>query len=189
VVTGHIDLTDSADKFLNRSGGKFRAMDTSSFGGGSDLFYNGDGGVLRVESQGANAEQTKFVGLEKFENKGLITMVDGQNNDEFTISNTPGGKDLNFVGSGNSQLAVDAFLGGPGSRADHFIVEGNTSGRTALAVNNTNASSARYDPVGIPVVFVKGKVDKSNFYLPKPDHAGFFDYDLFFKPTGSGFSI
>jgi len=38
------------------------------------------------------------------------------------------------------------------------------------------------------VVFVRGElVDKNNFYVPEPIDAGFFDYDLFFKPTGSGF--
>jgi len=188
LITGHIDLTDSADRFLNKSGGEFRAMGTSDFGGGSDLFRNEDGGVLRPASQITNGERTNFVGLKRFENEGLISMVDGRDNDVFTISNTPGGKDLTFVGSGNSQLAVDAFLGGPGSTADHFVVEGDTFGRTAIAVNNTNSSSARYDPVGIPVVFVRGKfVEDKNFYLPKPIDAGFFDYDLFFKPTGSGF--
>jgi len=188
LITGHVDLTDSADQFLNKAGGEFRAMKTSVFGGGSDLFRNEDGGVLRAASQSTNGEQTNFVGLEKFENKGLITMVDGRDNDVFTISNTPGGKDLTFVGSGDSTLAVDAFLGGPGSTADHFIVEGDASGRTAVAVNNTNSSSARYDPVGIPVVFVRGKfVEEKNFYMREPIDTGFFDYDLFFKPTGSGF--
>ena len=54
-------------------------------------------------------------------------------------------------------------------------------------MNNTNTSSARFDPVGIPVVFVTGDVSKNNFYIDHPIDAGFFDYDLFFRPTGSGF--
>jgi outer membrane autotransporter protein len=58
----------------------------------------------------------------------------------FQISNTPGGRDLAFVASGNSTLAVDAFLGGPGSKADNFIIDGNVSGKTVVAVNNTPAS-------------------------------------------------
>jgi len=37
------------------------------------------------------------------------------------------------------------------------------------------------------VVFVDGNVDANDFYIEKPIDAGFFEYDLFFVPTGSGF--
>jgi len=185
LITGFVDLTDSADRFVNQAGGEFNASDTSRFGGGGDVFSNA--GTVRAASRANTAEETKFVGLERFDNAGLITMVDGKNNDVFRISNTPGGTDLTFIGSGNSTLAVDAFLGGPGSTADHLIIEGSTAGRTLITVNNTNSSSARFDPVGIPVVFVDGNVDANDFYIDKPIDAGFFEYDLFFVPTGSGF--
>ena len=189
LITGFVDLTDSSDTFVNHTGGEFIATDTapSDFGGGTDLFRNVAGGTLRAASDGTNGERTSFVGLERFENRGLITMVDGRDNDVFRISNTPGGTDLTFVGSGDSTLAVDAFLGGPGSTSDTLVIEGNVSGRTRIAVSNTNHSSARFDPVGIPVVFVEGSVNENNFFIDKPIDAGFFDYDLFFLPTGSGF--
>lgn len=187
LISGYVDLTNQSDSFINRSGGEFNATNTSNFRGGSDLFNNLSGATLRASQLGSSPTETDFVRLERFENKGLITLVDGQVGDVFRISNTPGGKDLSFVGSENSMLAVDAYLGGPGSTADHFIVEGDTSGQTELSVNNTNGSSARYDPIGIPVMYVTGKVDQSNLYLKKPIDAGFFDYDLFFQPTGSGF--
>ncbi len=51
---------------------------------------------------------------------------------------------------------------------------------------NTNPGAAQFDRKGIPVVFVEGDVNKSKFYLEKPIDAGFFDYDLIFRPTGSG---
>ena len=187
LITGFVDLTGSGDTFRNMAGGEFNASKTSDFGGGSDLFVNENGSTLRTADDFFASETTKFIGLERFENKGLITMVDSKAGDEFRLSNTPGGTDLRFVGSGNSTLAIDTFLGGPGSKSDVLIVEGSASGRTRIAVNNTNQSSARYHPVGIPVVFVDGNVDASNFYIDKPIDAGFFDYDLFFVPTGSGF--
>jgi len=114
-------------------------------------------------------------------------MVDGQTDDEFRISNTEGGTNLSFIGTGKSELAVDTFLGGPGSTSDRFFVEGSTSGRTLLTVNNTNPGSGALNTEGIPVIFVDGNVDANDFYLERPVDAGFFDYDLFFVDTGSGF--
>ena len=80
-----------------------------------------------------------------------------------------------------------AFLGGPGSTADNFVVQGNVSGSTTVDVNNTNTGPGVFNPVGIPVVFVTGNTPTGNeFSLAKPIDTGFFDYDLFFTPTGSG---
>ena len=59
-------------------------------------------------------------------------MVDGRICDRFTISNTPGGTDTFFEGSGQSTLAVDTFLGGPGSKSDTLLIEGSASGRNRL---------------------------------------------------------
>jgi autotransporter family porin len=188
LITGFVDLTGSGDTFRNMAGGEFNAKKTSDFGGGTDLFVNEDGGTLRAADDFNASEETRFVGLERFENQGLITMVDGKPQDVLRLSNTPGGTDLVFSGSGgNSSLAIDTHLGGPGSTSDVLVVEGRTIGRTRIDVNNTNQSSARFDPVGIPVVFVDGKVDAKDFYIDKPIDAGFFEYDLFFVPTGSGF--
>ncbi len=105
----------------------------------------------------------------------------------FKISNTVGGTDLKFDGSGNSSLIVDTFFSGPNrSKSDVLIVEGDTTGKTRVDVFNTNPGSAQLDRKGIPVVYVEGDVNKNNFYLEKPVDAGFFDYDLIFRPTGSG---
>ncbi|ODS00418.1 hypothetical protein AUC69_00665 [Methyloceanibacter superfactus] len=114
-------------------------------------------------------------------------MQDGKQGDVFMISNTVGGTDLSFDGSGDSTLKVDTFLGGPKtSKSDILIVEGDVTGKTLVQVLNTNPGAAQLDRKGIPVVFVEGDVSKSNFYLEKPIDAGFFDYDLIFRPTGSG---
>ncbi len=187
LITGFIDLTGNRDIFNNNGGGEFNAMQTSYFGGGGDVFINNSGATLRTADNRNNSEFTSFEGLEQFKNRGVITMQDGKQGDVFMISNTVGGTDLSFDGSGDSTLKVDTFLGGPKtSKSDILIVEGDVTGKTLVQVLNTNPGAAQLDRKGIPVVFVEGDVNKSNFYLEKPIDAGFFDYDLIFRPTGSG---
>jgi len=174
-----------------RPGGTFEARGTSDFDrystGGNDLFRNEAGGT--VHAVNLDGQATRIVNLETFQNMGTISMVDGGTGDQFIISNTLNGKDLNFVASGNSTLAVDAFLGGPGNSAsDSFKIEGNVSGTTIVAINNLNTGPGVFNPTGIRVVTVDGATPNPNaFQLAEPIDTGFFDYDLFFTPTGSGF--
>ena len=179
VITGYVELSDQDDLFDNQSGSVFEARLTSDFGGGDDLFTN-EGIVHAVASGGT---QPSFVGLERFENSGLISTVNGSVGDIFTMS----GPGFHFDADSGSTLAVDAFLGKPGSTADNLVINGNVSGQTELTVNNTNPRGGAYNKQGIPVVFVNGEVNKDSFFLPKPIDAGFVDYDLFFVPTGSGY--
>ncbi|MGH6792951.1 MAG: autotransporter outer membrane beta-barrel domain-containing protein, partial [Methyloceanibacter sp.] len=81
---------------------------------------------------------------------------------------------------------MDSFLGGPGSASDIFIIDGDVTGKTALQVNNTNFGPGVFNSEGIPVVFVGGNVKSDAFFLAQPIDTGFFNYDLFFVPTGSG---
>jgi hypothetical protein len=185
VITGYINLTDKADIFRNLEGGSFVAQLTSDFGGGGDLFVNR--GFVYAASGLSTQEQTRFVALETFENSGVISLRDDHAGDSFEIFNTVGARDLTFVASDGSLLDVDAFLAGPSnSVSDTFTINGNVSGQTELQVYNTNPNGGAYNTRGIPVVYVNGDVDKDAFYLTKPVDAGFFDYDLFFRPTGSG---
>jgi autotransporter family porin len=158
----------------------------SFFNGGDDLFRNEQGGTVLAATDATVIEHSSFVGLERFENQGLITMQDKQAGDSFEISNTVGGRDLAFIGSGKSALGVDGFLGGPGSISDTFTINGDVSGKTLVAVDNVNHGPGVLNTVGIPVVFVNGNVKGNAFFLNKPIDTGFFDYDLFFRPTGSG---
>ena len=184
-ITGFVVL-DADDTFINQSGGVFETKLTSDFGPGSDLFRNEQGGTVLAATDPNTSEHSSFVNLERFENQGLITMQDGQAGNSFEISNTVGGRDLKFVASGNSTLGVDAFLGGPGSISDTFTINGDVSGKTLVDVNNTNRGPGVLNTVGIPVVYVNGNVNSDAFYLNKPIDTGFFNYDLFFRPTGSG---
>jgi autotransporter-like protein/autochaperone domain-containing protein len=185
-ITGYVELTDNADTFVNQSGGTFEARLTSDFGGGGDVFVNESGGTVHTAADGGQIEHVAFVNLESFENQGLISLQDGQAGDSFEISNTVGQRNLAFTASGNSTLAVDTFLGGPGSISDTFTINGNVSGQTLLTVHDTNPGPGAFNEKGIPVVYANGNVKDDAFYLKKPIDTGLFEYDLFFKPTGSG---
>jgi len=186
LIAGLVRLDAADDDFFNEKGGTFEARLTSDFGPGTDLFRNEQGGTVHAVAIGA--DQPSFVNLERFENSGLISLVDGEEGDIFQISNTVGGTDLAFAASNGSTLAVDAFLGPPGSTADNFIIDGNVTGKTALTLNNTNPGPGVFNPDGIPVVFVpNGNVSSNAFFMPQPFDSGLFDWDLYFVPTGSGF--
>jgi len=185
LITGYVML-DADDTFTNENGGTFEARLTSDFGGGSDLLVNESGATLHTAADSGQIEHVAFINLERFENQGLISLQDNEAGDTFEISDTVGQRNLAFSASGNSTLAVDTFLGGPGSISDTFTINGNVSGQTLLTVHNTNPGPAAFNDKGIPVVYVNGNVKEDAFFLKKPIDAGFFDYDLFFKPTGSG---
>jgi outer membrane autotransporter protein len=180
VILGFIDLTDEGDTFVNRDGGRFEARLTSDFRLGDDLFDNRQGGVVHTADDPGVAEITTFINLETFRNRGRISLVDGQEDDLFIIANTPGLANLEYIGGG--ALAVDSFLGGPGSTSDIFFIDGNVTDRTRLFVNNTNPGPGQLNTEGIPVVLVTGDVSPDAFFLPQPIDTGFFDYDLFFEP-------
>ena len=185
-ITGFLELTDSDDSFVNQSGGTFEARLTSNFGDGSDVFVNESGGTVHTAADGGQIEHVAFVNLESFENQGLVSLRDGQAGDSFEISNTVGQRNLAFAASGNATLAVDTFLGGPGSISDTLTINGNVSGQTLLTVHDTNPGPGSFNEQGIPVVYANGNVNSNAFFLKKPIDAGLFEYDLFFKPTGSG---
>ncbi|MFD0986635.1 autotransporter domain-containing protein [Methyloligella solikamskensis] len=182
-ITGYMKLTDQRDRFFNQTGGLFEAKETSLFGEGDDLFRNEAGGTVHVDGNAS------FEDLERFENRGLISLADGQAGDSFTISNTPGGMDTSFVGSGNSTLAVDAVLAGPGnSSSDSLTIEGSATGVTTLQVNNLNPGLGVFNGSGLRIVTATGPTPNPNaFQLDQPVDAGFFNYDLFFTPTGAAY--
>jgi autotransporter family porin len=121
-----------------------------------------------------------FNGLELFDNNGgLITLVDGLEGDRLILSG-------DYHGRNGARLAVDAFLGGPGSTADILQINGNASGETGVVVNNTNPGPGEFNDQGIVVVEVFGTKSEDNFFLPGgPIDTGFFDYDLFLRGNQS----
>jgi hypothetical protein len=192
LIVGYVIL-DADDTFINEKGGVFETKLTSDFGPGNDLFRNEQGGTVLAATNPNVSEYSSFVGLERFENQGLISVQDGKEGDLFRISNVAGlpgqyfySGGIVFSGSGKSTLAVDAFLGGPGSKSDVLIIDGDVSGKTEIKVNNTNQGLGVFNKQGIPVVYVGGNASGDEFFLKNPIDTGFFNYDLFFRPTGSG---
>lgn len=142
-------------------------------------------------------ESSSFVDLERFENKGLISLQDGGVGDVFRISNVPPpvSQDSNsglyffnsgiaFNGSGQSALAVDSFLGKPGSESDILIIDGDVTGKTKVKVNNINPGPDVFNPDGIPVVYVGGNVKSDAFFLGNPIDTGFFDLRFVLQAYG-----
>jgi autotransporter family porin len=167
LITGRVDLTEEDDSFDNS--GTFEARGESDFGDGDDVFSNS--GVVHAIGE------TSFVNLEVFENAGLISMVNGSPRDVFTIEGP-----VAFSALSGSRLAVDAKLGGAGSKADLLVIDGDVDGKTRVSVNNAGGAGA-FNKAGIPVVEVTGSVGPKDFVLKGgPVDAGFFRYDLFFEP-------
>ena len=74
--------------FINQKGGVFETKLTSYFGLGNDLFVNEQGGTVLAATDPSVKETSGFEGLERFENKGLITLQDDAVGDVFFIANT-----------------------------------------------------------------------------------------------------
>jgi hypothetical protein len=197
IVTGFVHLASGADTFNNNASATWfthtagTAGSTSFFGPGNDVLFNS--GRLVAARSGNIPETVVLSGLANFVNgdptgvgPGLITMQDGAPND--TLSTTG-----NFTGVSNSTLAVDTFLGAPGSTSDKLVVGGNVSGSTLVKVNDVNPGPGAFNPVGITVVTVQGtgstnfKVDPTsanyiNFGPLGAINKGFFVYPLLYDP-------
>ena len=188
VVTGAVSFGPHQIAFNNNAGGIWFTHSAGNLGsvsnfGGADSTLNNSGAIVAARDAGV-IEQVFFNGLRNIKNGdpsntglGLLTMQDGQVGDRVT---TPG----IFTGVGNSRLAIDAFLGPPGSIADVLVVGQATAGSTAIVVNNTNPGPGSYNPVGIAVVDVStGTTAANNFFLPNgPIKRGMFIYDLLLRP-------
>ncbi len=87
-ITGFVGLTKYGDTFINQNHGVFETKLTSFFGYGNDVFVNEQGDTVLAATDPSVAESSSFVGLERFGNKGLISLQDGQVGDTFRISNS-----------------------------------------------------------------------------------------------------
>ncbi len=203
-IQGNVQLSGAAQSIFNNAG-TWIMQGNSSFGAGkNDVFNNslgGTGGTVKMLNSnrdfaaagagyyvngpvlsgfpGNRFHTIVLSGLENFNNdKGLVTMVNGYANQQIALSGNFNGT---AAGATTSTLAVDAFLGAPGSRADILAVGGNVTGLTNIVVNDINPGLGAYNPVGIPVVVVGGTTSLVNgFQLPGgPIVKGLFDYDLY----------
>ena len=111
---------------------------------GAGYYVNGP---VLMSHHNNNQFHTIFIdNLETWNNSGgLITMVNGYNNQQIVM-----GPSTNFNGTGNSRLAVDAFLGAPGSRADILTIGGNVTGTTHIVGERHQSGARRLQPGRYP---------------------------------------
>lgn len=172
-VVGLLNLSPEDDTFENA--GLWENTGNSDFSDGMDVLTNLTGGQIRVANSGA-AQTTTWIGLESFENAGLLTFADGFAGD---ILINPG----DYVGAGGS-IEFDAVLNGTGSAADRFEITGAVSGSgTTVSVNNiggTGVMTGTGAGVGIALIDVtaSGTTSAGDFALAGPVSAGVFRYDL-----------
>ncbi|WP_424956541.1 autotransporter domain-containing protein [Hyphomicrobium sp. 1Nfss2.1] len=141
--------------------------------GGQNLAFNNNGGVLSMQNgtSGYGFVTPVDLGFENYGNDiGDVVQIGVPD----TLGNS-------FNGSGYSRYAIDSFLAAATTSAsDLLIVNGDTTGVTALQVNDTNAGPGAYNPTGILVAHIEGNSDPDAFYLEGgPIDKGLFTYDLY----------
>ncbi|CAM5776091.1 hypothetical protein LMIY3S_05352 [Labrys miyagiensis] len=169
LITGVVSLGEYGDAFSN-TGTWNTANGANDFGAGTDHVDN-RGTVIAAASAGT-AETTSFDGLETFTNGGLLTMRDGGTGD---VTRTSG----DYVGDGGV-MAMDTYLGTDGSPTDLWVINGDASGSTTLAVANAGGPGALTTKDGIKVVQVDGNSTSDAFRLARTLTAGAYDYNLFY---------
>lgn len=176
LIKGRVLFSGGDDVLVNP--GTFDAVGDSDFGAGNDLFQNS--GTVRILPGTSTAGHVSFLGLERFENSGLVELRNGHSGDSFTLAG-------NFVGSGASALGLDLTFGTT-TTADQLIVGGAATGTTAIKLNITNPSAATLS--GTPVVLVKTGAGSAAgaFTLANPD-IGFIRYGLVFNATNGTFGL
>ena len=145
---------------------------------------------------GAGDGADGFVGLDAFNNNGMLTMVNGQY--DTGLMTMPGTEtrvgdwtliDGNFVASPDSSLAVDARLSVKGdSASDLLSITGDVVGTTKVYVNYDTSAIGGYNPDGITVARVwSGNTSEGDFKLANgPIDRGLYTYDLFLKSEAEG---
>ncbi|PZQ67241.1 MAG: hypothetical protein DI563_21825 [Variovorax paradoxus] len=103
-------------------------------------------------------------------NSGSISLQSATAGNQLTIAG-------NYTGVAGSTLRINTVLGDDSSLTDRLVVNGNTSGTTALRVNNTGGLGAR-TVNGIQVVQVQGDSAPGAFTLAAPVAAGAYEYSL-----------
>jgi outer membrane autotransporter protein len=153
-VTGTSTLSPGADTLTNsglmatNSGGVATVI---AFGNGSDTFNNS--GTLVVGEPLQGAAVLTLTSLQTLNNSGSIYLgaagaaplaalpsgTDGFTNDQLVATGA------SFVGSGNSALFLDAFLGAGGT-ADKLIASA-LSGSTTINVHDTNSGAGAFNQI------------------------------------------
>ncbi|HMJ93647.1 MAG TPA: autotransporter domain-containing protein, partial [Allosphingosinicella sp.] len=129
-VRGRVGLSNEADTIDNA--GRFDAIGTSDFRGGTDVFNNNAGGIVSSFNGAAS-----LTGLETFNNRSRVDLRDGAAGDTLNISGL-------YNGLGGSRLGVDVNFAD--ELADVLIL-GQATGTTAIDVAVVGVSGILADPI------------------------------------------
>lgn len=166
-------LTGGNDR-INNSGDFLMRTDTD-FGAGNDLFVN-TGQVLFGEGSGG-AVRT-MVGLETFDNRGLIEMRNGTASETLVV---PG----DFTGSGASRIGLDLSATG----SDQLLLGGMASGNTVVLVDLPAGSAATFD-TGTTLVRAGAASAPDAFALEGGfSNAGLVRYEIVYNPQDFSYSL
>jgi len=146
-VIGPVRLTDHDDVFDNS--GAWQSFGSNRFGSGDDLVLNS--GTLRIGS-GVARQQTDWNGLERLDNRGLITLADGHADQIFDLNAT------SFVGNLASKLALDVGATPHGVVSD-LVQLGAASGSTQLQLSGAGGIGRTL------VVDAESSTGAGNFFL------------------------
>ena len=184
VLVGAVSLLGGNDVLTNA--GTFVATKDSAFGAGNDLFVNT--GKLVVQP-GTKPGNVTLLGLEQFQNSGLIDLRNGVAGDTLTL---PG----NYVASGKAALGVDIGANGV---SDKLIVAGSVTGTTSLLINATAANATLFSK---PVTLIQAGTGTSNPSAGQPgggmnansftianQSVGFVAYGLSYNAATNSFQL
>jgi len=191
-IIGRIDGSAGANTVNNFSADSWIVAGVgvvNDFGDGEDVSNNFGRTVTALSAD--VEESVSFTNLEEFNNGlattvgtgpdyGLLTMIDQSVGQVFMRDMTTySGDGLVWTGGPNSQLGIDAFLGGASDTADLLVIEGDNAGTTAVRVNDINGGAGVYNPDGILFATVDGTSPEGSFFLSDgPIDKGFFTYDV-----------
>jgi len=195
LMVGRVDLTDYNDRMVND--GAWLVRETNDFGDGWDRLRND--GFIQTAFDGGEAEQTYFDNLERFRNRGILSMQDEDAGNDVDVD-----RDYTYISGafiGGGYLGIDAFLGGVDSTADVLEIDGSVSRTTRVNVNDVNSGPGAYNAEGITFAVVNGGGAELDNFIMDEDSAnavrggrnvidkGMFFYDIALVSPSSEMSI
>lgn len=187
-IIGRFYGSDEDDVFNNNSNTTWTFTGISDFGAGDDVLNNTytnpvTFGVVENAVDSSAYETAQYIDLEQFNNAGVVTMQDQLPGDAFMRDRIY--TDGDYHGD-DGMIAVDINLSAGSADSDRFIIGGEATGMTYVAVNNIGTLGGAYDPYGIPVIEIGTGGGGGAFELADgPIDTGIFSYDLYYTDDTS----
>ena len=199
-ITGRVLLTGNADTVNNA--GTFNANSASLFGGGADTFNNSgtynanasqdfgtgadvfnNSGTFRILPTAVVPGTVTLIGLETFNNSGLIDLRNGHTGEGLAI---PG----NYFGSGAAALAIDVGLNTGPTTSDLLTVGGAATGSTAVTINRLGTPAVLSSAAGTTFVDAGLGTTANAFVIaPASQFDGVIQYGVVFNPLTNDFAL